>query len=109
MRTLHSHRCETCYKDDCIITYYDIDKYKSIKIDPKDLMEESTEFVQGIKQVGCASYLEQGVASHIFPYNQKEDVQPNNQISYNLLSNTIKTLWTRQQVISELTEGVSNT
>ena len=52
---MNQYRCETCKKE-CKITVVDSDYSKPISFNPKDPIESTEYFVQGISQVGCASH-----------------------------------------------------
>ena len=52
---MNDYRCETCKKE-CKITVVDADDGKPVSFNPKDPIESTEWFVQGISQVGCASH-----------------------------------------------------
>jgi hypothetical protein len=55
---MNQYRCETCKKE-CKITVVDADDGKPVSFNPKDPIESTEWFVQGISQVGCASHSDQ--------------------------------------------------
>lgn len=53
---MNPYRCETCKKE-CLIAIIDTDfNPKETSFNPKDPLESTGWFVQGISQVGCASH-----------------------------------------------------
>ena len=64
---MNDYRCETCKKE-CKITVVDADDGKPVSFNPKDPIESTEWFVQGISQVGCARSLAR--AEHILTVMQ---------------------------------------
>jgi hypothetical protein len=52
----HPLRCETCKNEDCQITVISADTGCDVSFNPRDPIEKTLWFVQGIEQVGCASH-----------------------------------------------------
>lgn len=52
----HPLRCETCENKDCQITVICADTGCDVSFNPRDPIEKTLWFVQGIEQVGCASH-----------------------------------------------------